>query len=450
MLILSVFTLAPSFVHAQVPGTLTLEQAIDIALEHSPTLRTARAQVASKQASVEGARGSYLPEVSASASASYQYSNGSGVATELAAASGTGDNGRSILAANISASWNLFNGFADQASVSQASLNLEAQTALEVRSREQVAFETISRFIKAASDAALIEVEKENVEGNHQLLEQVQAFWEAGTRPVSDYYQQQAVSHRAERTLMTAKRNLQVDKLELLQTMGLSPDQTFELVPPELDALGQVVKEPELSATLQAALKSRADIAAQQKSIDAAAEQVTVARAGMLPSLNMVASLGTDHSSASTTPFAQQFFDENIGASLGLQLSVPIFDRKRTRTNVQLALIQQQVAELSLESKSYQVGVELGQALADYTTLQKQIEVTRSQEAYARKALEAIDERYQVGAATLVEVTQARAAQLDAAYEQIKAAHDLALQAVTVRYYQGTFDGVFSLNSAEK
>jgi outer membrane protein len=187
------------------------------------------------------------------------------------------------------------------------------------------------------------------------------------------------------------------------------------------------------------------DVRAREKQIEAAGEQVAVAQSGYWPSLDFSASFGADYNSLDRDSFRGQFFDDNVGGALGLTLAVPIFDRQQTRNQVALARIRQQDARWSLLQQQLQAEAEIGQALQDFRTAQKLIGVTDRRLTAARQALAAVEERYRVGAATLVELTQARAQFVEAGYERVRARYGLITQGVAVAYYQGDWEQMRSL-----
>jgi outer membrane protein len=67
----------------------------------------------------------------------------------------------------------------------------------------------------------------------------------------------------------------------------------------------------------------------------------------------------------------------------------------------------------------------------------EQLRATEAQQRAAALALEASQERYRVGAATLVELTQARTTQVQAASALVSARYNLLFQRTLLDYYVG-------------
>jgi outer membrane protein len=411
---------------------LTLGRAVEIALHNNPGLRQSVNQVASGEVNLARKRADFAPDLRLSLSANERFDkaldplNGDRDSRNFETAGGA-----------LASTLNLFNGFGDTAALRGAEQELAGLRDSLSRDEQTLIFETISRFLEALTSRELIGVRRENLEGNRRQLERVEALHRAGNRPVSDLYQQQAEAGSAELDLLLAERDDVVARLQLLQTIGIPPRSGVELAVADLAPLeAALVTLPAASLSAEE-LAGRPDLSARQKRIVAAREQVTAATAGYWPSLDLSASLDSAYSSLNEAGFGRQFFDDNSAGRIGLALSVPLFDRYLTRHNVAQARLRQHDAELALAGLALQADAEHSQAVADFQTAQKLIGVTEARLVAAREALAAMEERYRVGAATLVELTQARTAFTAAGFERVKARFGLFRQRVALVYYRG-------------
>jgi outer membrane protein len=193
------------------------------------------------------------------------------------------------------------------------------------------------------------------------------------------------------------------------------------------------------------ALSGRADLEAQRLQVEAAKRQITASRAGYWPSLSISAGAGTGYRSGGGFDFGDQFYSNNLNASVGISLSAPIFDRLATKSSVDQAKVQLRQAQLDVTKLELQVEVDVRQALEDYATASKAVEVAVAQSTYSEQALKSMEERYRVNASTLVELTQARATSLQSIYNLINARYSRLLRGVAVLYYAGRIGDVLSL-----
>ena len=412
--------------------TLTLRQAVDLALEKSPGLKQSANQVETGLINLAQRQANFAPDLKATLSGSERFD-------KALEADGSRDHRNYENASGaLGSSLNLFNGFGDISALRGAEWTLKEQQDIFTRDQQTLVYSTVTAFLQGLSDHELIRVRTENLEGNRRLLEQVEALYRAGNRPVSDLYQQQAETASAELDLLLAERNYAVTSRKLLQTIGLPPIAGVALLAPEVAPLETALVAREQGSPDLAALAQRTDLQAAEQQIRAAGEQVSVAQAGYWPTLNLGTSINSDYTELNRRQdFSGQFFDDNLNAVIGLTLAVPIFDRQLTRNQVAQSRIQQDNARLSLLQQQLQAETELGQAVDDFRTAQQLIGVTEARLTAARQALAAMEERYRVGAATLVELTQARTNYTEAGYERVKARYGLITQGVAVAYYQG-------------
>lgn len=422
--------------------SLTLGNAVQLALHNNPDLALVSNAKQAADIDLKKAQGNYLPTLQASGQASqnWQQQSSPGV-----------DHQSQELNLNLAANLNLFNGFADQAGVSAAEELSGAATQTLNRQQQTTAFDTLTNCVSLLVDRELVQVRKSALESEQQLQQQIEAFYQAGTRSVTDLYRQQAATSQAEYDLLETRRNQQVAELALLQQLGMEPPVTVVLQAPNRFELLSREQTLDLPASYRLALQSRPDLLAQEKQLTARRHQVRQARAGYLPSVDLYATTGTGYSSLDEdNAFGSQLAEKNGSATVGLSVTIPIFDGDQTRTSVALARISQSDASLELTKLRQQIGSEVGQGLADLQTARQQAQVAASQLTYARQAWEAAQARYQVGSATWVELSDARTTLVEAQTAEVEARYAVLQQSLTVGYARGDLQQMLALLTQEE
>lgn len=419
---------------------LTLEKAIEIALEANINLKQADNQVALGKIAVNRDKANFLPDLGLSARASERYAKDY---DPLTGKYSNVNNGSLTLGA--SSSFNLFNGFYDTASLQQSKLELKGTGEDAVRTHQTIIFETIQRFIAVITAREMIRVEKENLEAQQLLLGQIEAFYKSGKRPITDFYQQSAQISNAEYRLLNAERDYDVSKLQLMQIMGLQPGSDYEVEDPGIDSLVTNVLQFQREEELSQALAKRPDLKAQEWFIEAARFEIKAARSGYWPKLSLSADYGTSYSGqVNYLNFSDQLFKSNPSGAVGLSLTIPLFDKSRTRYSVAVAEINLRNQQLEMERLHQQVALDIQQAIEDYQTAAKQMNVSETQLKYSKDALDSMQERYNVNAATMVELTQTRAQYLQSIYNRLQAKFNLLIRGIAVAFYKGDYDAMIS------
>ena len=415
---------------AQDVQTITFEQAVRLALEQNVSLRQSANLVELESRQVFQRRMDFLPDLRFSTNGS----RGSGFWQDQA--------GRNVAFTNknvngsFSTSLNVFNGFADVAALEQARHERDASLLSYDRGRQDAVFSVVDSYLEYVDSREQVRILEENLESQRQQLMQIEEFVNVGSRPISDLYQQQAAVAQAEFDVLNAQRAAELNKTRLIQELHLDPFGNYEFVTPDVDDAVVPAQEYDLESLLRQALEGRMDIEAQQERILAAREGVRIAKSQYWPTVNIGGSYRSNFSPDENGGLFDQL-DANRGNSIGFSVSLPIFDRFSRGTSVQQAEVAYRNERLDLETLRQVVALQVRQAYYDYLITDKRVAVAETQVRAAEQALEAAEERYNVGAGTLVELTQARAQYVEAASNRAQARIDFVFQSKLVEYHTG-------------
>lgn len=414
--------------------TITFADAIRIALKQNTTLQQANNSAALDAANVRQQRLAFLPDLRLNSNTGQNYGR-----------SFSESEGRVIdqttqsMTAGVSSSVTLFNGLTNIASLRSAQLAQDAGDRNVKRAQQTVAFTVASNFLALVQQQEQVRVQRENLAAQEAQEAQIKAYVDAGSRPISDLYQQQATVAAARTQLVSANRALELAKVDVIQTLQLDPRGNYTFAPPALDTTSASTVSFNLDSLWARALGHRTDLFAQQTLVSSATQSVKAAKGSRWPSLSLTAGYNSAYNSATALGFTDQL-DQRRGGSIGIGLSIPLFDRGATDLATQRAQIAEDNAQLQLKNTQQQIGLEVRRAYLDYQAATQQLDAAQAQIRAAQLALEASQQRYNVGAATLLEVTQARAAQLQAASALVTARYGLLFQRTLIGYYVGDLD----------
>ncbi len=433
LLSLAVMSVGARVALAQSPRVITFDDAVKTALAQSNVIRLAKNANDLTDANVRQARAQFLPDVRLSTQGAQNYgrffsSDEGKILNTQTQSFNTG----------LSSSLVLFNGMANKLNVSAAKANREASEYDLSRSRETVVFTVLSNYLTLIEQQEQLRVSRQSLAAQDTLERQVQEFVNAGTRSIADLYQQQAGVASARLTVVQGERAVELAKVDLIQTLKLDPAGVYEFQFPPVDSAAPA-RSLDVNALVSRALQQRRDVDAEQSRVNAAQKQLQSAGATVWPTLSLNLGYNSSYASSNQTSFLSQL-DQRRGGSFGLSLSIPIFDRYSTRINSERAQIGQQNAEIALDDVRQQVALQVKRATLDYVSAGAQLDAALAQTRAAELALQAAQERYLAGAATLVEVTQARATSVQAASALVSARYNLLFQGKLLDYYVGDLD----------
>ncbi|HEY5949389.1 MAG TPA: TolC family protein [Kofleriaceae bacterium] len=395
---------APAY--AEPTQTLTIEQAVQIAMKQQPSLRQSRAQLEAARGRVDQVEAGRRPQVTLSASLS---ANGGGGQRDYLDATA----GASVGAA---ASWRIYDFGQTAAQLRAASLSAQATAAGIDTTSLDVVREVEIAFLEAVARARLVTVADATVKSEVGHLDQAKRFVAAQAKDPIEVVQAQARAANAKAALAQAQSNAAIALANLRAAIGsVDPNQTIAVaqswpVPPD--------SPPPLVSLVETARKQRPELVQADREIAAAEANIDAAAAGRRPVL----------SANARTDWSPQFGGnwEQPGWSAGLSLSWLIYDGGRTsadvrvaRANRESALAQRDALLLDLTSQldATRAQIEANRAGVDSST--EAVEAARAQ-------LKLAEARYAQGLGSQIELTDAQTAVTTAEGNLIQAEWQLA------------------------
>ncbi len=372
--------------------TVTLEEAIALSLRTQPGVIQAQAAVDNASARVRSAKGAWLPSLDLSATGNQNYS---GVPsrvdpnTGLAVGSSSGS-----INTSLRSSITLFDGFQRSADSKSARASETAADASLVNARYQQRLTTTNQFLDARAAAELVNVRQASVNRAEEQLKVSINKLNAGSATRSDSLRSRVTLGTAQLQLIQAQASLTTAEAGLARLIGV----TGRVAAADDSSFSHVMTAPLDTAALRAEAEAASpQVQAAQASAAAARAGITSARSGYWPTLSLSGNLGLSGSSSRD----YSFYDSR-GASLSL--SWPIFNRFQREQSINSAENASLTAEAEAADAARQVSASLTSQLATLDAARTQIEITQVSVRAAEEDLRVQQERYRLGASTIVDI----------------------------------------------
>ncbi len=435
VLLVAAVVVSPAVAGAQAPAPgakIGLQDAIELALRQSVTVKQSENAVASSSTTVQSKQGAFLPSLSLNSSTARSVGRaGSG---NIAGGTSTAQS----LSTGISSQLVVFDGLRNVNELRQAKLDVTANTNDLTRAKQTAVYSVATNYLTLATAEGQLAVQKQNLAAQEVQEQQLQTQVKAGARSISDLYQQQATTASARAGVVAAEQEVELARIALIQTLQLDPRGSYDFVAPTVADVSSV-PHYDLDSLLDRAFASRNDLAAERTRVDAAAVGTKAASSTRLPTVSLSTSYNATYNSGLANALGSQL-DQNRGGSVSIGVSFPLFDRGATSTAVQQAKIQEDNARLQLANEKQSVALDVRRAYLGLETSRQQLAVALAQQKAADLAVSTTQARYQVGTSSLLELTQARASQLQANTAVVSARNTLAFQNALMPYYTGELD----------
>jgi len=424
-ILLSVLASAGAAVAQTKSTTLTLDQARELALQNNISILQSANSIEAAEARVLSAKGQWLPSVSASGRWTRTQIDQAGQGSILV-------EGRLVdvppvfsvnnyFSAGLSAGYTIFDGLARSNSVSSAVSRAQASNDAANRTRQSTVFLVEQGYLDVLRNRALVTVGEENLKRDERQLERIVESNRVGALSIADVYRQQSQVASDELALIQAQNTYETSKTNLVALIGLDPTVEYDFVDTsirtEIDSVeiaSTRERYKDIAALIARALQARPDYLAAQQEVSAAEDGVTVARSGYWPSVGAFASYGQGNEKFSG-------LSDNKTLNWGIGLNWNLFDQFRTNEALQSAQVSRRNAELSLAQAERDIGVEVKKALLDLDAAAKSVEVSRKAQVSAQEDYKIAEERYNLGAGTLLDRLVANASLVNAQVTRVNA-----------------------------
>jgi outer membrane protein len=387
-----------------VPPVLTLEQAIDLALDHAPAAVAAEASVSAARADLLQTRGSLLPSLAVSST----YNNSSNQRFDQATGQLVSEN----YAAQLTSSYEVFSGGRRLAQLRAAGAGLDAADARRGEQTYVVVLQATETFYAAAAAADLAAVAEQRLERARQQEEFAANRYELGTATTSDLLRAQIEVANAELGAMEAQSSLRVSSLELGRLVGVAggarpADAALPTTPPVLPGLDHLIARALDSApAVRAAEAVRASRRAER----------LAAFTPYVPSLRVTG--GYDW-------FAFDFPPEQRSWSVRLVASLPVFNGFQREAALMRASAAERAAEAQARDVVIATRVAVESAAQAIELAGHRVRVSERTVELAREDLRVQEERYQIGAATILDLQASQLTLAEAEVARVRARQGL-------------------------
>lgn len=411
-------------------GPWNLQNCIDYALEHNISVQQSEINVKQKEITLNTARNSRLPDLSANASENLSFGRGL-TEDNTYARTNTSSTGFSL-----GTSIPVFNGFEINNSIKMGRIDLAAATADLEKARNDVRVAVAQAYVEILYDKEILNVALSQVAVDSMLVARRKAMRLSGKASAADVVAQEATYAQSKLNATQARNSLNIAILSLTQLLELSSPEGFDVVSPSENALGlQLLMNPE--DIYSRAVDVKPEIKSESLRLDYAEVAIKRAKGGYMPSLSLSGGIGSNFYTAlgrESQSFADQM-KNNFSQYVGVSLSVPIFSRLSTRNQVRSAKLSYDNQNLELEKTKKALYKEIQQAYYNAVASQSKYvssgEAARSAEASYTLTME----KYENGKSNVTEYNEAKNRYLEAESNYLQARYECLFQTSLLNFY---------------
>lgn len=405
----------------------SLDSCINYAITHNVGIMQQELRIEEGRQTLTAAKDKFLPTFDASASQSFNFGRA------LQSDNTYSDRNTSNFGWNVGMNLPLFQGMTEYRNIKVAKANLRQYVLENEAAKDNVALNVISQYLQVLYAKEVAESARSQAEYSAFEVERQKAMIEAGKVAEATLYDLESVAAQDRLQVVTAENDIQtalVNLANLLQLRGIEGLDVMPLIEgePAIPGPDQVYSE---------ALVSNNSLQAARQSVAVANENISLAKAGYLPTLSFSAGTGSSYYKVSGFPgegFGPQM-RHNLSTYLGFSLRIPLFDGFNTRNSVRRAQLQKTDAELNYEQRNVDLYKDIQLAYYQAVGARERYQAAGETLEKTRLSFESTRERFNLGRATQADYEQAKNNLFKTEVSQIQAHYEYLMRHRILLFY---------------
>lgn len=403
--------------------TWTYSECVDYARQHNITLRKSILAEQTAGYSLEEAEAQWQPTLDFATTHGFtNYPWGEGSRNTYSSSYG------------LNAGWTVWDGGKRENTIKQSRIQTDIDrynTADIVRTLETDLLQVFTNILYAREAIGIYE---EAVKVSHAQAERARQLMEASRISKVDYAQLKSQYEQDRYALVNAQSTYDSRRMELKQLLELGIDADIELEPVEWDSVSIMAQLPPIDDTYELALATDMKIRGLEAEQSVSELDIAVAKAGKMPKISLNAGIGTGYG-APGQAFGQAM-KRSLNESVGLTLSVPLLDNKKTRTAVARAKVASLDAQLDIDKRRTELAQLVENWYIDTRSAQSRYTAAEAQYESARFSDELTNERFALGYVNPVELMTSHNTYVEAQHSLLQAKYMAMLGQKMIEFYR--------------
>lgn len=428
-----------SLLSAQDQKEWSLDNCINYALEHNLNIQKQDLTVSILKNNFDIARFDRLPSVSANLSGGTTFGK-----TFSQDAGEFIDEQITYLNGDVSTNVALFDGFRAKSTIKQRNQETQAATYDRDAYANDIALQIVNYYLQILynreqynSALSQLEITKEQIERSKELVE-------AGAVPKGDVLELKAQAAN-EKSQLVSYANLEKEaRVNLKQAMNIQLDTLIISKPENINADGLYATLKPINQIYQTAIDHLPEVKAAKASIMANKEAIDIAKADYYPSLYLGASVSSRYNDAAVDfsdlgnkyTFGEQVQDY-LSANVGLSLSIPIFNKFRTKYNVDNAKINLEIAKRDESLTLQNIYQEIERAMNDSRAAYENFRAAKESLSANKESFKYAEQRFNSGLINSVDYNLAKTNLAKAQVDLLNARYELIFKVKILDFYMG-------------
>ncbi|RXM39831.1 TolC family protein [Chryseobacterium sp. CH21] len=413
----------------------SLKECVSYAVEHNLQVIQNQYNKQNQEYNLKAAKKEYLPSVSGSVTSGVSFGQGS-------LGAGSYRNDRFNNSVGLGADMLVYNNGRLEKSVRKAQFDVEASQYDIETIKNDISLQIAQQYLTTLLNKEIVKISQSAVGNAQKQYDRAKITTQVGTTAQTVLAEAEAALAREKQNLKTAEVNVGRALFAIVQLLQLSDYKDFDVedvnVPEKLDL--QLATADEVLTT---AYEIQPQIKAAESRIRSAEAQTEISKTAFWPTLTASAGLNTFYNKQFNVlpgvvqgSFFEQYKDQ-FGQNVGLSLNVPIFNKGKTKLQVEQSKLNESLAKNALEQQKQTVRQNVQKAQFDADANYENYLAAVEAEKSSKLALDFADKSYAAGRTTIYDVNVARNNYANAQGSVAQAKYNYLFSLKLLNFYAG-------------
>lgn len=337
----------------------------------------------------------------------------------------------------LQAQWNFWDGGASRKRYQRSKVARDRAVADESVTRMSIQEEIIQAYVSILYQTAAVDVNRQILESTKVLRDRAKTMYEVGEMSLADYSQMESQVSQEEYNVTNSMTQLAEFKQQLKTILEITGPTEIEIEIPAIADETITGLLPDVASVYAYALSSRPEIRYSQLGVELADMDIDIAKRGYYPTIGLSAGVNTNNASGMN----QKWYDQiktNLSNSIGLTVSVPIFDNSQTSASVKRARLERESSLAERDQQMKQLYNEIETIWLNATNAREQyVSALKNSESMQQSYL-LVSEQFSVGLKDIVDLTTGKNNLIQARQQELQAKYTAVLNRALLNFYNGT------------
>ncbi|MGL5785316.1 MAG: TolC family protein, partial [Bacteroidales bacterium] len=303
------------------------------------------------------------------------------------------------------------------------------------QAQNNLMIDIIQAYLSVIMNEELLEYQKSVADISKEMMNQGQIRYKAGEILESDYLLLRAQYTSDSYALTNSEINRDNALLDLKKLLCINPDTPVKVEHPQFFSL-EALALPPLNTVIEQTLAWLPDLQITSRNIDLAELDVKIAKGGYSPTLSLNGSIGTNYNGTGNGSWSSQFNDNQM-QQVSVSISVPLWNKGKTRSNVKQANFRLQQAQLEDAQTELNLVTSLEKEYLNVTSLREKYQAAQiSNDAYAEN-FRVFTTKFDKGAVSTTDLLQQQNSYLNALNNYIQSKYNYWFNRKMIDVYMG-------------